>query len=47
MFNEIIEYHMDQNEYPELIQACKKYGFVAVFCFYFDFFDEFLIRFCF
>merc|ERR1712000_181580 len=26
MFNEIIEYHMDQNEYPELIQACKKYG---------------------
>jgi len=26
MFNEIIEYHMDNNEYKELIQACKLHG---------------------
>jgi hypothetical protein len=26
MFNEIIEYHMEHNEYDDLIRACKKYG---------------------
>ena len=26
MFNEIIEYHMDNNEYKELIVACKQHG---------------------